>query len=207
MTVGELARYFNRARLVKKAKLLVVPMSGYERTTVYDPQRLSPNITTQQSCYGYSFLGLLGEVRPFNVAVGTPQAFQCILLPADVKLPADSWPRLQQLLAALGIPTVPYSYVRSNKKEYRGLRIMITDINHVSAFKALLTILTFFKKLGVHYSFAPAFDRAVGTQLVRECVEGKVSEAALNDRIRKELESFLESVKEDLLYTPLPCIR
>ena len=30
---------------------------------------LSPNIPSLQACYGYSFLGMLGEFKPFDIGI------------------------------------------------------------------------------------------------------------------------------------------
>ena len=82
MTVGELARYFNKFRLKKPAKLTIVPMKGYSRTRGLNgfwPKPLSPNITNEQSCFGYSFSGLLSEIKTFDVGMNTEKAFQYIL--------------------------------------------------------------------------------------------------------------------------------
>lgn len=58
MTVGELAHFFNMHTVKTPAQLYVVPMKHYERhhgigTTL--KTALSPNITSIDSCYGYSF--------------------------------------------------------------------------------------------------------------------------------------------------------
>ena len=73
MTLGELAEYFNQHVLEKQAALTVVPMKNYDRTVGIEHLHapLSPNIASKESCHGYSFLGLLGEVKPFDVGVGT----------------------------------------------------------------------------------------------------------------------------------------
>ena len=83
MTIGELAQYCNKYLLKKSATLFVVPMDHYNRH-LYPYKapigKLSPNINSIESCHGYSFLGLLGEVAPFDIGIGTDKAFQCILL-------------------------------------------------------------------------------------------------------------------------------
>src|SRR5207249_6044556 len=70
MTIGELAHYFNGHILEKSAILHVIPMHDYNRMNGFAGtflHQLSPNLLSLQSCYGYSFLGLLGEVEPFDV--------------------------------------------------------------------------------------------------------------------------------------------
>ncbi len=79
---------------------MVVPMKEYDRAygiaDLHAP--LSPNIASKASCHGYCFLGLLGEVSPFDVAVGTPDAFQVITLPESLAVPQAVW---QQLAATI----------------------------------------------------------------------------------------------------------
>ncbi len=85
MTIGEIAKYFKKFRIKRPLKLTIIPMQDYNRTEGLKnklPIFLSPNIQTLDSCFGYSFLCILGEgVRPFDVGVGTDKAFQNLVLP------------------------------------------------------------------------------------------------------------------------------
>jgi len=84
MTIGELALYFNTYVLKRRARLQVVPMQNYDRVCGLCgtlPAPLSPNIASLQSCYGYSFLGLLGEFKPFEIGIKVKRPFQVIMLP------------------------------------------------------------------------------------------------------------------------------
>ncbi len=208
MTIGELAYYFNAYCLPKAAKLHVVPMQNYQRGMCYDVHKLSPNIANKESCHGYSFLGLLGEVRPFNVGVGTDKAFQSILLPASLGIKDEVWKKLQSLLVGFKVQSrLSTHFNECKKKWYTGLHLSIKDINELSAFSVCMAILTFFKNHGVVYTFSPSFDRAVGTHAVQAVVKGEKVDQELENTVNKNLHTFLEQAKKVCIYAPLPQIR
>ncbi len=168
MTVGELARYFNTHVLKKPAPLFVIPLKEYTRT-VRAPflAPLSPNIASEQSLYGYSFLGLLGEVRPFDVGVGTPLAFQVITLPNDQQFPAGAWGQLAVLLKKYTIQA-SHEMLTRNGTFSTGLRLQFPEKAAFASFELFLAIIQFFKEHGVALSFSPTFDKAMGTPRVRD---------------------------------------
>jgi len=210
MTVGELAFYFNKKILKKPAKLHVVPMQQYDRLS-YGARglitRLSPNITNINSCYGYSFLGLLGEVRPFDVGVGTNKAFQCILLPEYLKFTKKKWHELYVLFQKQGVESSFYRYYSVRKKYYcSGLRLHIPDINSFSSFSTFLMVLQFFRKEGVALTFSPAFDKAIGSKRVRLFLQGELSKDLLVSYVNENLKLFFRRASEAdcFLYRPFP---
>ncbi|MFC1845771.1 exo-beta-N-acetylmuramidase NamZ domain-containing protein [Candidatus Dependentiae bacterium] len=212
MTIGELALYFNKNILKKPAMLHVVPMKNYNRHHYSAGgllAHLSPNIRSMNSCYGYSFLGLLGEVRPFDIGIGTDKAFQCILLPETIKFSKKKWHELHLELKKLGVENSFYRYYSARKKQYcSGLRFHIANINAFSSFSTLLTILDFFKRSGLALTFSDHFDKAMGSEKVRQFLEGKLSKTALTQYIHNDLHSFFNSAYQTscFLYEPLPKI-
>jgi len=207
MTVGELAQYFNKHVLKKPAVLYVVPMQNYDRHTQSRTliSQLSPNLSSIDSCYGYSFLGLLGEVAPFDIGVGTDRAFQCILLPESVKFSQEGWYELQSKLNAIGIHSKRYHYMSSRKKERcTGLQLSIRDIDSFSSFNALLTVLRFFKQAGVKLSFSERFDQAIGTPQVRNFIEGNIDQVSFENTINRELKMFFNKASSSFIYRPVP---
>lgn len=210
MTVGELAGYCNIHVVKKPAKLHVVPMMNYDRTNrVYKflMAHLSPNITSLNSCYGYSFLGLLGEVAPFDIGVGTDKAFQCILLPESIQFQKQKWCELRSLLEEQGIESTFYRYFSKRKKQYcSGLRLFIHDINTFSSFNTLLVVLDFFGHAGISLSFSSSFDSAIGTSKVRECLEGKISKKELKAVTNDGLYCFYNKAFSSFMYKPFPKI-
>jgi len=212
MTIGELALYFNKNILKKPAKLHVVQMKNYNRHSYRSHgllAHLSPNITSMNSCYGYSFLGLLGEIRPFDVGVGTERAFQCILLPENIKFSKKRWHELHLALKKQGVENSFYRYYSARKKRYcSGLRLRVADINRFSSFGTFLMIVDFFKRSGVTLTFSKHFDKAAGSAKVREFLEGKLSRVALTKHINEGLNSFFKKASElnCFLYRPSPKI-
>jgi uncharacterized protein YbbC (DUF1343 family) len=210
MTIGELAVYFNDHGMRHKARLEVVPMQNYNRHQAIPSSldtRLSANIHNKNSCFGYSMLGLLAEVRPFDVALGTDKAFQCISLPDSVKFSQRRWYELHSLLKDHGIDAQFHRFFSPRKKQYcSGLWLHIDDMNKIAAFKSLLMVLNFFKKSGVELKFSAAFDKAVGTQKVREFLEGKMSKYELELGINGYLYEFFNKATLAFKYWPYPYV-
>ncbi len=208
MTVGELALYYNEHCAEQKAQIHVVPMANYNRyQPLYKVSRLSPNIDNINSCYGYSFLGMLGEVTPFDVAVGTDKAFQCITLPDSIKFPQKKWYELMTLLKEQGVESKFHRFYSPRKKEYcSGLRLHIPDVNLVASFKSLLMVLTFFKKSGIELQFSKSFDKAVGTNKVREYVDGRMSKYELETAVNTCLHEFFNKATVAFKYRPHPYV-
>lgn len=207
MTVGELASFFNVHLLKDPACLYVVPMRNYYRhqtTYIPDTCTLSPNITSKAACYGYSFLGLLGEIRPFHTCIGTDNALRCIMLPTNAVNDAH-WKQVQNLLRTHHIASELYAYSnKQTQKSYKGLLLSIDDINKVSSWRVFLTIVQFFKDAGVSLQFSPAFDKAVGTRSVQALVHGDITHHELHHRISKQLQQFYMQVQPLFMYMPHP---
>lgn len=210
MTIGELAWYFNKHVLEKPVALHVVKMKNYDRSKGFVGElinQLSPNLQSLQSCYGYSFLGLLGEVEPFDVGVGTHLAFRCIMLPEAMKIDPGVWKRLEKVLATFGVKSFPYHHTnKKNKKMSKGLRLEFDDINELHAFELLITILRFFKKENISFSFSAAFNKAVGTKNVQELLAGNISRQEFFNHIYKDLRQFYSRAQSSFFYQPLPMI-
>ncbi len=207
MTVGELAEYFNKHLLEEKAALTVVPMSGYDRMQGLDQLHapLSPNIASKESCHGYCFLGLLGEIKPFDVGVGTAYSFQLISLPASLSVPVAFWQELADRLKLCGITATHHQYVHERKKEvYQGLRVCMDNINQVNAFSAFLTTVILVKKAGIPLDFQNGFDKAAGSARVRSFLTGALSYKELMGDINKDLQLFFQKAQPVFKYAPHP---
>ncbi len=207
MTIGELAEYFNSFVLEKKATLTVVHMEGYQRSLGIPEliAPLSPNIASKESCHGYSFLGLLGEVKPFDVGVGTPHAFQVIALPASLSLPLSFWQELTDRLKACGISATKHEFMHERKKElYHGLRLCMDNINQVNAFNAFLLTVNLVKKAGIALDFQREFDKAAGSVRVRAFLTGSITYQELMGDINKDLQIFFQKAQSVFRYAPHP---
>lgn len=208
MTIGELAQYCNKYLIKKAATLFVVPMDHYNRH-LYPYKapvgRLSPNINSIESCHGYSFLGLLGEVAPFDIGIGTDKAFQCILLPQHIAFSKKQWFKLKEQLKDLGIDSGFYRYHSNRKKEFcSGLRVCIRDIGNFSLFKALVTTLEFFQKEGIALKFSDQFSKIPGMYKVKELVQGTIKRADFEAELKYELEQFFVMASSSFIYKPYP---
>ena len=205
MTMGELALYFNQTQLKEPAQLQVLAMRDYHRHQTHIVLPLSPNLRFGQSINGYSFMGMLGEISPFHVAVGTPKAFRCIMLPKSLKIPQKKWIALSLGLAQFGIMSTAYSYYNEQKKqEYTGLMTTIADVEQVSAINALVYVVDFFKKEGIAYSFAPNFDKAFGTLGLRQYLQNSIERSEFVAVLNKQAQQFYDAAHEFWLYKPGP---
>ncbi len=208
MTMGELAQFFNKNLLEESVELEVVPMHNYTRQAHAAqglPYHISPNITNPSSCYGYSFLGLLGEIGPFDIGVGTDKAFQCIMLPEQNGLSKQQWYAVRDMLKAHGVDSKFYRMLHVRKKQYyNGLKIQICDINSFSSFNTLLALLNFLKDEGIALTFSPRFDGIIGTKKIREFFQGAIPLQELECCMNKELLNFYTQAMDSFIYKPLP---
>jgi uncharacterized protein YbbC (DUF1343 family) len=209
MTIGEIARYYNKYVLGNKLDLTVIPMSNYDRCV--EAGSASTDFLGQfkniDSWYGYSFLGLLSNVAPLDTGIGTEKAYQCVLLPDSIKFPKQKWHELGVLLKELGVESKGYRYYSASKKQYcSGLRVHVQDINHFSSVKTLFAVLTFFKQNGVPLKFSSAFDKALGSHSFRRCVQGGVAYAEVASKMNDEVKKFFNKACSCFLYKPFPKI-
>ena len=210
MTVGEIALFYNKNMLKKPANLHIIPMKNYRRNRHIKNQplsQMSQNIKNINSCYCYSFLGLLQEIKPFHLGIGTDKSLECILLPDTILFSKKKWKELHKLLKSNGIANSFYRYFDGNKKIYfSGLQLKINDIFKICSFNLLLKITNFFKNSGVKMEFSKQFDTAAGTTKVREFLEGKTSYQKLKKIVDKDLRKFFRQASSCFLYTPFPKI-
>ncbi len=207
MTVGELARYFNAHVLQKPAALHVIPLTHFNRIMrVPFLNALSPNLPTRQSVYGYSFLGIVGEVKPFHVGVGSERAFQVIMLPDALSFPSLEWRKLSALLKEYGIHSCHETMLKRDEP-HTGLRLSFPDNAQFSSFALLIKLLSFFKKRGITFSFSPTFDKAVGTPLLRKWCQGESLIDPLINQVKADLQGFYKKAQECFLYHPHPTIK
>lgn len=208
MTMGELALYFNTYVLKKRARLQVIPMQGYDRVcgicgNLLAP--LSPNIASVQSCYGYSFLGLLGEFKPFEIGIKLNRPFQVIMLPDTVSWKAPVWNLLANTLKTYGIHATPYAeYVKQQGIRYRGLQLYIPCISNVPSFQVLLVLIDFARAHGLPINVSALGVKAIGTKKISHYLEGSVERQDLAQSINKGLTNFYKKAQACFLYKPAP---
>ncbi|MEM7175236.1 MAG: DUF1343 domain-containing protein [Chlamydiota bacterium] len=131
MTIGELARFFNKEYQVK-CKLTIIPMKGWKRSMNFSDTGLcwiptSPHIPEASTPIFYASTGILGELG-INIGVGYTLPFKIVGAPwidADVFAAKLN----QQNLA--GVHFVPFHYRpfygSLAKRECHGVLIQVTD--------------------------------------------------------------------------------
>ncbi|MFC1841933.1 exo-beta-N-acetylmuramidase NamZ domain-containing protein [Candidatus Dependentiae bacterium] len=208
MSVGELAIYFNKHFLKKPIKLYVAKMKNYQRDSDEHNKMLtflSSGIRNINSCYCYSFLGLLGEISPFNIGLKTDRRFQCIMLNENKELPIEKWKNLQNLLASCKVESF-FCRKLGNKNSVSGLELKIKDINNVASFNLFMKIVSFFKHTGITMRFSKLFDLAVGTNKIRSFLQKGKEKSSLEKHINSNLDIFYKKASTCFLYKPFPKI-
>lgn len=206
LTLGELALYFNKYSLKKPIQLLVSPLKDYDRRLGLAGKLerfISPGLRSLDSCFGYSFLGLLGEIRPFAVGLKSGKPFQCIMLHVKNKQDELFWSNLKILLKKFNIEAETHSY-RVGSHQYKGLLLKFEDMNTVEAFSAFLSVIFYFQDNGIKLTFSKAFDTAAGTKDLKKLVHGTVSKQVFLQKLNTDLNNFLEKIRPFLLYEPYP---
>jgi uncharacterized protein YbbC (DUF1343 family) len=209
LTMGELSCYYNNFYFNNRVQLEVVKMRDYNRKTTLIKQLLaplSPNLSSVQSCYGYSFLGLLGEVAPFDVGVGSDKPFRVIALPRSSKVNKQFWKDLHSLLKDQGIYDKKYEFFNINKNRWsRGLELIIPYIDHVENFDLFIDICLLAKKYDIALQFAPTFDKAIGTDYIRQWLQDtNHDKKVLQQMIDEQHKEFADKIRGCLLYCPAP---
>lgn len=207
MTFGELARYCNASVLAHAARLFVVPMKEYTRTSFGDGLDAghASLLTNIDAYYGSSFLSILSSVGPFDIGIGTDNAFQCLALPESLRFPKVKWFELRSILKRHGIETSWYRYRNPHKgNTYAGLRLLVRNIDEFSSFSTIVTILHFFKDSGIKLTYSSEFDRAFGGKKVRDFLDGKFSRHDLEHDVNKNLKNFYTKAQQFFIYKPAP---
>jgi uncharacterized protein YbbC (DUF1343 family) len=222
MTVGELALYCNDVVLKKRANLQVVPMANYNRFQQYPLlSPLSPNIQTLRACSGYSFLGMLGEIRlsqatkknmqnsrllvPINIGIGSENAFSMVGVDKTLYSNMSFWYRLKNLLQQRGIQTKGLMlYDERRQQNIRGISFCLSSMISVPSFELFLLLANQLQKAGFVIDFKPIFDKVAGIEEVRKYLQGVVSYKELSNKVNGQLQEFYEKAKPYFLYEPRP---
>lgn len=204
MTIGELALYFNRFHFKSKISLFVIPLKKYSRkpTEYKFLAPLSPNIKSQKAIFGYSFLGLVGEIAPFDVGVGTKHAFTIMGLPENM-LDAIGWKKVEIILLEHHIRSKPIKYYNKKaKRKYEGLSIEIKDPTTIYTAKFIAQLIDLCRQYKMCLSYGPYANHAFGTTLFQ-----KELFFSMQKQIEREIRLFYESVRPIFLYQPYPVLR
>ena len=197
MTVGELARFFNRDI---GADLTVVPMEGYTRDMIWHDTGLpwvqtSPNIPCIDSVFGYMATGL-GE------GTGIYQSFQFKWIGGR----GIDGVRFAELLNAAGLPGV--LYVPETVGSAGGVRLVISDYRTFNPARSGLWALAFAKQLtdfkvpksGTTQASIVMFDKIMGTDRVGIWLEQRMPPRAMELLWAAELAAFRQQRQQYLIY-------
>lgn len=195
MTVGELARFFNRKI---GADLTVIPMEGYTRDMIYQDTGMewvptSPNIPDIDSVFGYMATGL-GE----GTGVRQDDKFKWI---GGTGLDGE---RFAQLLNGAGLPGV--HFIPEAKGSSGGVRLKITDYHAFNPAKTGLYALAYARQLSSFTvpkstsNTTVMFDKVMGTDKVGLWLEQKLSPQEMERRYKEDLDAFKVERSNYLIY-------
>ena len=210
LTVGEMANYLNRYVLHNPVCLTVVPMINWKRNKPLisaQYNRTSKDVGAINSFYGYSVLSLLGQIKPINVDTTGWLAYQLFLLPENNQLSEWETEYLKKLALKLGLVCKDYFDQNENSKAcFKGVRVKISrDINKFSAFSSMLTLARFLKnRKNVTLNYSVNFDDMLGSTLVRDFLQKRISFEELKSKVGKSLREFYSKAKSCFLYEPFP---
>ncbi len=197
MTVGELARFFNREI---EADLTVVPMEGYTRDMIFQDTGLdwvqtSPNIPDIDSVFGYMATGL-GE----GTGIRQRDTFKWI---GGKGIDSS---RFAALLNSANLPGVVFMPEAVGSEG--GVRLQITDYHKFNSAKSGLYALAYAKQLtnfkvpksGSTPSSVVMFDKIMGTHRVGQWLEAGLSPQEMERRYAQELATFKHDREQYLIY-------
>lgn len=207
MTVGELARLFNREFGIG-ANLLVVPMAGWQASMQWEDTGLawfrpSPMIPSPMAAQLHAATGVL-EGTNLSVGAGASLPFE------TVTAPGVNGELLAQRLNAVGLPGVRFlpHTVGSGRSRQGGVRLLITDprqllpattaVYTMTAVRDLYPGLLQFTRSA--YSRRYVFDLVWGTDSVRRALQRGDSAQNIVASWQAGLQQFLGIRQRYLLY-------
>jgi uncharacterized protein YbbC (DUF1343 family) len=198
MTIGELARFFNRKIGVD---LTVVPMEGYTRDMIWQDTGLtwvptSPMIPTVEAAFGYMASGL-GD----GTGIGRGGTYFSWIGGKGI----DSV-KFAKLMNGAGLPGVRYH--AEDKGSQGGVRIEITDYRTFNPAKSGIYALAYARSLnqfavpksGNTPSQICMFDKLMGSNKVGQWLEQNLSPQQIVARYTPELNRFRQERQAYLIY-------
>lgn len=220
LTPGELALMLNDGMLKdgKKAKLTVVPMTGWHRYMTFDKTGMpwilpSPHQPYPQSAVYYPATGIIGELYNISIGVGYTMPFQLI---CASWIEADKFCDRLNALNLKGVVFRPIHikpfYSQSKGENIQGVQLYITDV-----LDAELTMIQFHameilaemypdKRLldengqGTLGNRWRMFDLVCGTNKIRLEFSKNYKVADIKDYWDKDVDAFKEKSKKYYLY-------
>lgn len=198
MTVGELARYFNRKI---GADLKVVPMLGYTRKMIYQDTGLpwvqtSPNIPDIESVFGYMATGL-GE----GTGISQADKFKWI---GGKNIDAARYAGLLNQAGLAGVTFIP-EYMGDKG----GVRLSITDYHLFNPARTGIYALAYAKSLS-NFTVPKSgqsvvmFDKIMGSNKIGSYLEQGLTPQQIEGRYKAGLDQFKKERQNYLIYGDVP---
>ncbi|MDA8352124.1 MAG: DUF1343 domain-containing protein [Firmicutes bacterium] len=213
MTVGELARLFNREFLSQAADLTVVPMKGWKRTDDYEETGLpwvlpSPNMPTTETALVYPGIGMI-EGTNLSEGRGTTRPFELVGAPY-----IKGW-ELAEALNQAGLPGVSFreAYFTPTFSKYEGevvggVQVYVEDPQKFSPILTGLTIIQETKRLYPdEFQWRETeepfwIDKLTGSDRVRKQIDEGVPAREIVESWQQELADFQKLRSHYLIYPP-----
>lgn len=204
MTIGELARMFNREHRIR-CDLTVVKMRGWRRRMWFDETGLpwvnpSPNIRNLVAATLYPAFGIVEQTN-LSVGRGTPWPFEVYGAPwmDGVKL-ADEMNRI----GLPGLQFVPAEFTPDRSifagEKCSGVRVLLTDRNEFDCVRAGLAFVEAIHKLHGETFKIEGINPMVGDPGAAEKIRGGVPIARIVRGWRVRLNRFMRTREQYLLY-------
>lgn len=205
LTIGELARLFQKERKLEQLKLQVIACEGWERKQPWDTTGLlwvnpSPNMRSLTQAWLYPGVGLL-ETTNVSVGRGTDTPFEV------VGAPWLDGVRLADALRAQAIPGVsfvPIEFTPTGSKfmgqKCGGINIIITDRQKFEPVRTGFEIAAQLRKLYPEAWETKGFLRLLGNQETFAAVVDGKSAAEVTAIAAKGVEEFKQRRAAVLLY-------
>ncbi len=218
LTVGELALLLNSEGMLKdsvKCKLQVVKMDGWKREYSFEDTGLnwvptSPHIPHKDSPAFYVMSGIVGELRDvISIGVGYTLPFQTFAYEDVDGIELSNRLNKLNLPGLLFMPISYKPYYAFGKSEHiSGVEVFITDFDKVELMKTQLYVLQELKTMYPEYNIfeatnkrhISAFDKAMGTNKIREIFSERFKVSDVNKYLDKDIEAFKKESKQYYLY-------
>jgi hypothetical protein len=182
-------------------------MRNYQRSPLTEELSvgLSPNIPNLSSCLAYCVGGLLGELSPLHIGIGTANPFTMITLPENL-VPKYFWYQLKKKLMTYGVDCKNVN-CEKNHIPYYGLECKV-DPKICPTVIVLADIIEAIKKYDIKFRCGPSMDKAFGNSNLSKYVCGDINKDQFLNHYKEELCNYYQNLihSQVLIYEPLPNI-
>jgi len=211
LTMGELGLLFN-TRFGIGCRLKVIPMRGWKRDMRFPDTGLpwvptSPNVPTWDTPLAMALTGPVGELGSRSIGIGTASPFWMVGSDAsDARTMAAAFNDLN----LPGLRAMPWHWTPAagswKDKACHGLRLLATEVKAVDVGRAQLALLEMLAQESDSFVWNASeaqrrmFDKAMGTDAVRLCLEEGRGMERLLSRLADDRKAWLRERSAVLLY-------